>query len=351
MQIIELKKLLQFSGYGLNRVMNDALIFFLLTLLFKYADDLKIFRDLSARVNKGTIATIGIFDGVHKAHQQIIYRLTELAKEYKTESTLVTLWPHPRYVLGKDAENLKLITTLEEKLQNLERAGLNNLLIIPFDQKFAGLSFHQFIKRILIDKLAVKYLVVGYNHHFGRDRQGNFSGLKEHAEKYGFGLEQMPEIKVDGFAVSSSVIRKNILEGNVELAGKMLGDVFSIKGRVVHGNKIGRELGFPTANIEVPEIYKIIPGDGVYAVEAIVKGQKLNGMLNIGTRPTVDRRGIKVIEGNFFNFNADIYGEEIAINFCKKIREERVFQSTEQLIGQINNDKFEIENYFNNKYN
>jgi riboflavin kinase/FMN adenylyltransferase len=308
---------------------------------------LKIFRDLSSEITKRTVASIGIFDGVHKAHHQIIQRLNELASEYNTESLLVTLWPHPRYVLNKDSEDLKLLSTLEEKLFLLEKYGLDNVLIIPFDKYFASTPFDKFIKKILVDRLQVRNLVVGYNHQFGRDRQGNFENLKEFAEKYNFEIEQLKKIEISGERVSSSVIRRFIIDGKIELANDMLGYAHQITGIVIHGNKIGRELGFPTANIHINGLYKIIPADGVYAVEARVDNLQLKGMLNIGTRPTINDFKDKVIEVNFFNFEGNLYNKTITISFLKHIREEQKFKSTDDLKAQIMIDKQIIEKYFN----
>lgn len=308
---------------------------------------MKIFRDLSTNITTGTVATIGIFDGVHLAHQQIISRLKDLASDYKTESLLLTLWPHPRYVLNKDSDSLKLLSTLDEKLQLLESFGLDNVVIVPFDKFFAATPFDRFIKRILVDRLQVKKLVVGYNHQFGRDRQGNFENLKIYAERYGFGIEQLSKVEIDGNRVSSSVIRKNILDGNLELANSMLGHYHQLSGQVVHGNKIGRQLGFPTANIQVNELYKILPADGVYAVKARINNMELKGMLNIGARPTLNEYKDKVIEANFFNFEGELYEKNIILSFLKRIREERKFESKDELRSQINLDKQVIEKYFN----
>lgn len=308
---------------------------------------MKIYRDLSTEIIKRTVATIGIFDGVHKAHQQILHRLNELAAMNETESLLVTLWPHPRYVLNKDSDDLKLLSTLDEKLVLLEKYGLDNVLIIPFDEYFASTPFDKFIKKILVDRLQVRNLVVGYNHQFGRDRQGNFEHLKENAERYNFEIEQLSKIEIDNERVSSSVIRNLVLEGKIELANAMLGHPMQLSGMVVHGNKIGRKLGFPTANIQVTELYKILPADGVYAVEASVENTYLRGMLNIGTRPTVNNYKDKAIEVNFFNFEEDLYEKTISISFLKRIREEKKFQSTDDLRAQIKTDKQKIEKYFN----
>lgn len=318
----------------------------MLTLPLQNKIGLKVYRDLSGEIISGTAATIGIFDGVHLAHRQILSRLNEIATENKNESLLITLWPHPRYVLNKDAEDLKLLTTLDEKLELLEKTGLQNLLLIPFDKQFASTPFDKFIKRILVDKLRVQNLVVGFNHQFGRDRQGNFESLRELADKSGFVLEQLPQVLIDDQRISSSAIRQNIISGKLDLANKMLGYNYVLTGKVVHGNKIGRELGFPTANIEVTELYKLLPADGVYAVETSVNGQHLTGMLNIGTRPTIENRGIRVIEVNFFNFDGNLYDEHITLKFHKRIREEKKFDSSSSLIQQIQKDKQEIINYF-----
>ena len=310
---------------------------------------MKVYRDLSADIIPNTIATIGIFDGVHKAHQQLIQRLNDLKSDHKTESLLVTLWPHPRYVLNKDAENLKLLSTLEEKIYRLEKAGLDNLLLIPFSKDFSRTPFDVFINQVLVEKLKVKHLVVGFNHHFGKDRQGSFDNLKEYGEKGGFTTERLSKVEVDGEGISSSKIRDYVWQGDLEKVNKMLGYTYTVSGLVIHGNKVGRELGFPTANIELPEIYKILPAEGVYAVEATIDGLNYIGMLNIGIRPTIDNRRLKVIEANFFNFAGNLYDKHLTLRFFSRIREEQKFDSLEQLKNQINNDKAEIQKYFRNK--
>ncbi|MBN1117899.1 MAG: bifunctional riboflavin kinase/FAD synthetase [Bacteroidales bacterium] len=306
---------------------------------------MKVNRSLTGDINKKTIATLGIFDGVHLAHQQILCRIKELSEQLNKESMLISLWPHPRYVLNKDAENLKLISTLDEKLEKIKEYGIDNVLLIPFDKQFASIPFDKFIKKILVDKLQIQHLVVGFNHQFGRNRQGNFENLRTFAEKYGFVIEQLNKAEVNNVGVSSSTIRKNIYEGNIEMANQMLGYIFYIKGKVVHGNKVGRNLGFPTANISIPEIYKIIPADGVYAVEGVIENKKYQGMMNIGTRPTFGDKGVKVIEVNFFNFNQNIYEKEVKLFFHKRVREEKKFASIEELIKQIENDKKQIVDY------
>jgi riboflavin kinase/FMN adenylyltransferase len=307
---------------------------------------LKVYRDLSADIIKHTVATIGIFDGVHLAHQQIIQRLNELKGKHNTESLLVTLWPHPRYVLNKDADQLKLLSTLEEKVHRLEQSGLDNVLLIPFSKDFAKTPFDLFINQVLVEKLCVQHLVVGFNHHFGKDRQGSYDNLKEYGEKGGFTTERLSKVEVGEEGVSSSKIRDYVWQGNLEKVNNMLGYTFTVSGHVIHGNKVGRELGFPTANIEAPEIYKILPAEGVYAVEADIDGKTYQGMLNIGIRPTVDKRGVKVIEANFFNFTGNLYDKYLTLRFFKRIREEQKFDSLEQLKEQISVDRAEIIEYF-----
>lgn len=307
---------------------------------------LKVYRDLSAEIIPHTVATIGIFDGVHIAHQQIIDRLNELKVEHNSESLLVTLWPHPRYVLGKDADQLKLLSTLNEKLDRLEKSGLDNVLLIPFSKDFAKTSFDEFIGQILVEKLKVKHLVVGFNHHFGKNREGSFSNLQEYAMQGSFTSERLSKVEVEDEGVSSSKIREYVKEGHLEKVSEMLGYEFTITGHVVHGNKVGRELGFPTANINVNEIYKILPAQGVYAVETDINGQVYEGMLNIGVRPTINQRLELVIEANFFNFSGYLYNKHLTLRFFKRIREEKKFASLEELKQQINKDKITIQEYF-----
>lgn len=325
--------------------MPDANTISFLTLHVKISFILRIYRDLSANFVQNCVATIGIFDGVHIAHQQILERINELARQRGKESMLITLWPHPRYVLDGGAENLKLITTLEEKIERLKKSRIDNVLLIPFDKAFASITFDRFVKRVLVNKLNVSYVVIGFNHHFGRDRQGNYKALEKLADKYGFTAEQMPKIELEELSVSSSVIREELLAGNVERAGKLLGYPFSITATVVSGNKLGRKLGFPTANLEIPEIYKIVPGSGVYAIQILIDNKYYEGMMNIGVRPTVDNKGLRVIEANIFEFNEDIYNKKITVYFRKRIRAEKKFQGQDELIRQIALDKTEIEAY------
>jgi riboflavin kinase / FMN adenylyltransferase len=307
---------------------------------------LKIYKEISAEIITGTVATIGIFDGVHLAHRQIINRLTQLSKELVCQNLLITFWPHPRYVLNKDATDLKLLTSLNEKLELLKVAGIDNVLLIPFDKQFASTSFDKFIQKYLVEKLKVKHLVVGFNHQFGKNREGNLDNLGEYAKKGGFVLEQMPKIEIANQRISSSSIRILIGEGKIDMANSMLGYTYCLSGKIVGGNKLGRKLGFPTANLEVSELYKLIPSDGVYAVQAEIQGDTYHGMMNIGVRPTLHQKGQQVIETNFFNFTEDLYNKEITIQIFKRIREEKKFSSVDLLVEQISVDKIEIQKYF-----
>lgn len=307
---------------------------------------MNVYRDLSAEIVPNTVATIGIFDGVHIAHQQIIDHLNTAKKKFNSESLLITLWPHPRYVLNKDADKLKLLSTLEEKLDRLEKSGLDNVLLIPFSKGFSKTPFDQFIQQILVEKLKVKHLVVGFNHQFGKDREGSFDSLQKYGEMGGFSTERLDKVLVGADGVSSSKIRALVWEGDLETANKMLGYDFTVSGKVMHGKKLGRQLGFPTANIELPEIYKILPAEGVYAVEADIEGKTYRGMLNIGIRPTVDNRGQKVIEANFFDFSGNLYDNHLTLRFLSRMREEKKFDSIEQLVEQIQVDRSNILAYF-----
>ena len=309
-------------------------------------ENLKVYRDLSAEIIPHTVATIGIYDGVHLAHQQIIHHLNQAKKEFNSESLLVTLWPHPRYVLNKDADKLKLLSTLDEKLHRLEESGLDNVLLIPFSKEFAKTPFDKFISQILVEKLKVKHLVVGFNHHFGKNREGGFDNLKDFGDKGGFTTERLDKVFVNGEGVSSSKIREYVWQGDLEKVNNMLGYDFTVSGRVLHGKKLGRQLGFPTANIELPEIYKILPAQGVYAVEADINGNTYQGMLNIGIRPTVDKMGVKMIEANFFDFDGNLYDKHLTLRFLKRIREEKKFDTLEQLKDQIHVDRIQIQKYF-----
>lgn len=301
---------------------------------------MKIFRDLENIRIPRPVGTIGIFDGVHLAHQAVIRKLELKAGELQGESTIITLWPHPRIVLQKDLESLQLLNTMEEKIHRLEEAGVENLIIIPFDKRFAQTNFTDFVQTVLVKKLGIAHLVVGFDHQFGRDRDGNFEKLQKLSSKLGFGLSQQEPIIINDEKVSSSGIRKYILEGNVRKALQLLGYGYCLHGRVVSGNQKGRQIGFPTANISVSEPYKLIPVKGVYAVIARVHNKAYKAMMNIGCRPTLNENCEEsVLEAHLFDYSGDLYNEEIEIEFIDRVRDEKKFESVDLLKSQISNDR------------
>lgn len=284
------------------------------------------------------VVTSGTYDGVHKGHQKILQRMIEVAHKDGGETVLISFWPHPRMVLNNDPGFLKLINTMEEKQELLRNIGINHLILIPFTLEFAQTSSTDFIKNILVDAIGTRKLIIGYNHRFGKNREGNFNNLVRDSSKYGFKVEEIPKHEIDHSGISSTIIRKSLIKGDIPTANKYLGHSFLINGLVIHGDKLGKTIGFPTANLQIEEAYKLIPGDGVYAVKVIVKGKKYNGMLNIGNRPTVDGVNRK-IEVHILDFKDDIYSERISISFVKKIRDEEKFKSLDHLKIQLQKDK------------
>jgi riboflavin kinase/FMN adenylyltransferase len=284
------------------------------------------------------VVTSGTYDGVHKGHQKILQRMIEVAKSEGGQTVMISFWPHPRMVLNNDPGFLKLINTMEEKQELLRSIGINHLILIPFTLEFAQTTSTDFIKNILVDAIGTRKLIIGYNHRFGKNREGNFNNLVRDSSKYGFEVEEIPKHEIDHLGISSTIIRKSLIGGDIPTANKYLGHSFLINGLVIHGDKLGKTIGFPTANLQIEEAYKLIPGDGVYAVKVKVKGNVFNGMLNIGRRPTVDGLNRK-IEVHILGFNDNIYSEKISITFVKKIREEKKFKSIDHLKIQLQNDK------------
>jgi riboflavin kinase/FMN adenylyltransferase len=308
----------------------------------------KVYRSIEEFTRlDNAIVTTGTFDGVHYGHQKIISRLEELAKQYAGESVIITFFPHPRLVLFPEDNDLKLINTLDEKIELLEKSGIDHLLIIPFTKEFSRLSSLEFIQQILVDKIGTKKLVIGYDHHFGKNREGSFEHLKHYSTEYGFEVEEIPEQDINDVAVSSTKIRNAILDGNVTVANKYLGYTFSLRGIVKKGDQIGRTLGFPTANISLAESYKIIPTDGIYAVNVFIKDRKLQGMLYIGDRPTVQGKS-KVIEVNIFDFSEDVYDQLIKVEFLQYIRGDKYFNSLEELKDALAKDELSVRNALKN---
>ena len=284
------------------------------------------------------VVTIGTFDGVHIGHQAILKRLVNEAKNNNGHSVLITFWPHPRFILNKDADKLKLLTTFDEKVKMVEDLGVDYILKIAFTPQFSNLTADEFVQQILVDRVGTKKLFIGYDHHFGNNREGNIDFLKANSSKYGFDVNEISRQEIDHIGVSSTKIRNTLESGEIHLANSLLGRNYSIHGTVVDGNKKGKSIGFPTANIEVPESYKLLPGDGAYAIKAHVKGETHLGMLNIGFKPTVGGQ-VRTIEAHLFNFEADIYGEQIQVEFVKSLRKEMKFESLDALKSQLNKDK------------
>jgi riboflavin kinase/FMN adenylyltransferase len=283
------------------------------------------------------VVTVGVFDGVHKGHLEIINRLSTVAKEKNCESVVITFEPHPRLVLPHHAE-LKLLQTLDEKLERFEIAGVDSVLVIPFDREFARITPHDFIKKVLVDQVGISHVITGYDHFFGQNRQGGFELLSEMGMQYNFTVDELQMVTVGSSTVSSSSVRRALLDGDVKHASSMLGYIYSISGEVVVGNKIGRNIGFPTANLKSSNSHKLVPGQGVYASIVNSNGVNYKGMANIGYRPTIDADRL-TIEVHIFDFNQDIYGQDITLCFVERIRSEKRFGSLGDLQLQLANDK------------
>jgi riboflavin kinase/FMN adenylyltransferase len=284
------------------------------------------------------VVTSGTFDGVHLGHQKILDRLREVARSTGGESVVITYWPHPRTVVSSDSSDLKLLSTLDEKIELLDRSGIDHLLIIPFTRDFSLLSSDEFIRQILLDAIGTRTLVIGYDHRFGKNREGGFEYLQAHAGEYGLEVEEIPRQDLEHVAVSSSKIRTSLLAGDVHHAADLLGRNYTLTGTVVKGRQLGRQLGYPTANLEVPEAYKLIPADGVYAVHVRWHDQTFGGMLSIGTNPTVDGTH-RTVEVNLFEFDREIYGEKLTLEFVAWLRGQEKYDSLDALVAQIGQDK------------
>ncbi|MCU0471167.1 MAG: bifunctional riboflavin kinase/FAD synthetase [Arcicella sp.] len=287
---------------------------------------------------ENAVVTSGTFDGVHLGHRKILNRLNEIAQQTAGESVVITFYPHPRSVISPDNQSVMLLSTLDEKIALLEKNGVQHLLIIPFTREFSELSSEEFIQKILIQTIGTKTLVIGFDHRFGKNREGGFDYLKANQTRYGFAVEEILRQDIENVGVSSSKIRKAIQEGDIQMADHFLGRNYSISGIVVKGKQIGRTIGFPTANIQVREVAKLIPVNGVYAVKVYYNDTEFGGMLNIGNRPTVDGT-TKTIEVNIFEFDREIYGENLTVEFIQKIRNEQKFSGLEELKQQIATDK------------
>ena len=284
-----------------------------------------------------TIITIGTFDGVHVGHKKILERLINDAKSIGITATVLTFFPHPRMVLQKDAD-IKLLNTIEEKIQILEQIGLDALIIHPFTIDFSRLTATEFVRDVLINTIGVKKVIIGYDHRFGRNRTANINDLTAFGATYDFEVEEIPVQEIDDVSVSSTKIRKALLEGAIRTANDYLGYEYMLTGTVAKGKGLGRQLNFPTANIAIAETYKLIPKNGVYVVKSTINGIVVHGMMNIGHNPTVGGTE-RSIEVHFFDFNEDLYGQKIQIDILDRIRDEHKFDSVSALTEQLQKDK------------
>tara|TARA_R110001592_G_scaffold51279_1_gene157911 strand:+ start:1407 stop:2333 length:927 start_codon:yes stop_codon:yes gene_type:complete len=290
------------------------------------------------KATEKSVTTTGTFDGVHFGHKVILKKLREAAEEFGGETVILTFFPHPRMVLQPENTDLRLLNTIEERITLLKNTGIDHLIIHPFSKEFSRLSSIEFVRDILVTKLNTHILVIGYDHHFGKNREGSFKHLKEYGPVYGFGVEEIPAQDIEQINISSTKIRNSLAEGKIKTANQFLGYNYFIEGTVIEGNKVGREIGFPTANIKVKDWYKLIPANGVYAVVITLNNASYKGMLNIGNRPTLNGDNT-TIEVNIFNFNTNIYNNEIKIEFIERIRDERKFEKIEELKNQLEIDK------------
>jgi len=291
------------------------------------------------RIEVPSIVTIGTFDGVHLGHQKILKRLSALKQHLGYNTAVFTFEPHPRSILFPEQKDLKLLTTTEEKLEQLEKHGVDVTVVYPFTRAFAQLDSESYIKQMLVAQLHVKHLVIGYDHKFGHNRSGDIHTLRQFAASLGFEVEEISVQDIDNIAVSSSKIRKALEEGKVELACEFSGSPFELTATVVKGKQLGRTLGYPTANLKLPQAEKIIPAHGVYFVEVQHAGQTYHGMMNIGTNPTTDTDNLAKLEVNIFGFDAEIYGQELKVKFIKRLRDEKKFNSLAELQKALDDDR------------
>jgi riboflavin kinase / FMN adenylyltransferase len=299
---------------------------------------LKIFHSINEfHSDKKTILTLGTFDGVHIGHAAILKKLTQNTADGEFESTVLTFFPHPRMVLqGKS--DLKLLNTINEKIDLLEKIGIENLIIHPFDANFSQLSAEEFVKTVLVEQLHIQKIIIGYDHRFGKNRTANIDDLTAFGLKYGFEVEQISAQEINEISISSTKIRTALEDGEINLANEYLGYSYFLSGTVVKGKQLGRTIGFPTANIELEEEYKLVPKNGVYVVTAEIDGKTVYGMMNIGFNPTVQGKN-RTIEVHFFDFDSDIYDRHIRVAILQRIRSEEKFESVELLKIQLGKDK------------
>lgn len=300
---------------------------------------MRLFRNLNQLPTfNNTVITIGTFDGVHYGHQQILHRLNELAIQHQGESMLITFHPHPRSIVNNKNSEIRLLSTLEEKFELVARYGIDNMVVVPFTREFSEQSAQAYIADFLVKNFNPKKIVIGYNHRFGKNRAGGIDLLHKMSQQLGYEVEEISQQTLANNAVSSTKIRKALQQGDIPTAIKLLQHEYTVQGLVVKGNQIGGKIGFPTANIQVNYANKLIPDNGVYAVLIHLHGLQYQGMMNIGLRPTINGNS-KTIEVNIFDFDENIYGEKIKVEFVQLIRREQKFANLQALIAQLNKDK------------
>ena len=308
---------------------------------------MKIYNSINNfTTTKKTIVTLGTFDGVHIGHNAILDKICKVAKHENLESIILTFFPHPRKIVSNNYD-IKLLNTIEEKSVLLEKIGIQNFIIHPFDKTFSELSPREFVTQVLVEKLNIQKIIIGHDHKFGKDRAADFNDLINFGKEFGFEVEEISAQQINEVSVSSTKIRNSLLEGNISLANKYLGYPYILTGNVVKGNQLGRTIGFPTANIEIPEDYKLIPKNGVYIVTANVNDETVFGMMNIGVKPTLEENKLS-IEVHLLDFDKDIYNQKIRVHILERLRDEQKFESFEALKLQLEVDKQNTIHFFEN---
>lgn len=307
---------------------------------------MKIKKASDYKLLSNSVVTIGTFDGVHVGHKKIIKRLVKIAKKENLQAIVLTFFPHPRMVVQKDTD-IKMLNTIDEKNKLMEAEGIDHLVVKKFTKQFSRLSAQDYVREVLVETLHVKHIIIGYDHHFGRNRTANINDLKAFGEIYNFKVTEISAEEIDEVTVSSTKIRKALLDGDVKTANIFLGYNFMLTGKVVKGKGLGKQLNYPTANIRIEEPYKLIPKNGVYVVKSNIKDAIVFGMMNIGTNPTVDGK-VQSIEVHFFNFSQDIYGKILEVEILERLRDEQKFDSLEDLKNQLSKD-FMNSNHFLNQ--
>lgn len=306
---------------------------------------MRVIRELNDQVTfNNPIVTLGTFDGVHLGHQEIVRQMVEEGKSSGRETVLLTFHPHPRMVLYPESHSVRLIDSIEEKLEKLEKTGLDTVILFPFTQKFSRLTAAEFVRDVLVRDIGVSQMLVGYDHHFGKNREGDFHQLQDLGQLYGFEVKQVQAIQSDDVSVSSTKIRKALSEGAMSTVERYLGRPFQLTGEVIHGNKLGRTIGFPTANLYLDQTTKILPETGVYAVKIHRNGVELNGVMNIGKKPTVQQSDTISVEVYIFDFDAELYGETLRILVFDRLRGEHRFASVDELKSQLAKDEQNARN-------